>query len=74
MIFLQTLVLPEAVPPATPIKKGEGRARVAALTPLPTGLGVEEVKAEPLNFVGDEGGVNGGESSKLISCQMLVWR
>lgn len=54
MIFLQTLVFPEAVPPATPIKKGE-----ESLLGWSGGLGE---KGDPLDLVGDDGGVNGGGS------------
>lgn len=67
MILLQTLVLPEAVPPATPIRKGDEEG-VAAAGTGPAGLGAGERKAEPFSLVGDCGGVKGGggESSRLI--------
>lgn len=65
MILLQTVLLPEAVPPATPIKKGEGRLAPALGSPLLEGLGVREAKVEPFNFVGEEGGVKGGLPSMI---------
>ena len=63
MIFLHTLVFPEAVPPATPIKNGE-----ECLLVWSGGLGE---KGDALDLVGDDGGVNGG-GSLILSLTLLV--
>lgn len=63
MIFLQTVVFPEAVPPATPIRNVPAPA-------LPD-VAREEANTESLDFVGEEGGVKGGGatlSAMAVDC------